>query len=394
MAQQGGREVTTPVVMGEQLDPPKYGESWSEAASRVFFAAYREYEQRVKFANAEGVVRRQLMGVSQLIPVYVQRCFAQHYYQRQILTAEELLNALKQHAGYNTAVGQMVRERAATEIRRVAKMQPGGGTVKDRVMHVSSALEKYFCDNPEVDALYRASNGEYLPGPAESVSIALVDGISPADFRNRVRTELTYVEGWKKQPNAVLRRMIDQAEAWKIVEAHGSSMAEVVEPFRVFLKQLMAGASRRTKRVARNRVIQEDAWTAERVRAWRAAQDLVAQAVPLYHPRPGCVVLMFPDASDFHWGSFLTQVPEEEFRSGVALENMSHEPLAFLSGSFKGSQLRWATVDKEGFAIVNTFRRLEYRISFPSSQPRLAQPRLRLSTCSIGARLWGCRVCG
>ena len=93
---------------------------------------------------------------------------------------------------------------------------------QDRVMHVSSALEKYFCDNPEGD-VYRASNGEYLPGPAESVSIALVDGISPADFRNRVRTELTYVEGWKKQPNAVLRRMIDQAEAWKIVEAHGSS---------------------------------------------------------------------------------------------------------------------------------------------------------------------------
>ena len=48
-----------------------------------------------------------------------------------------------------------------------------------------------------------------------------------------------------------------------------------------FLEQLMAGASRRTKRVARNRVIQEDAWTAERVRARRAAQDLVAQAVPL-----------------------------------------------------------------------------------------------------------------
>ena len=111
-----------------------------------------------------------------------------------------------------------MRERAATAIRRVAKMQPGGGTVKDRVMHVSSALEKYFCENPEVDALYRASNGEYLPGPAESVSIALVDGISPSDFCNRVRTQLTYVEGWKKQPNDVLRWMLDQAEAWKIVE--------------------------------------------------------------------------------------------------------------------------------------------------------------------------------
>ena len=53
------------------------------------------------------------------------------------------------------------------------------GTVNDRVMHVSSVLEKYFCENPDVDALYRASNGDYVPGPAESVSIALVDGISP-----------------------------------------------------------------------------------------------------------------------------------------------------------------------------------------------------------------------
>ena len=71
----------------------------------MFFASYREYEQRVKFANAEEVVRRQLMSVSQLIPVYVQRCVARHYYQRKVLTAEELLSALKQHAGYSTAGG-------------------------------------------------------------------------------------------------------------------------------------------------------------------------------------------------------------------------------------------------------------------------------------------------
>ena len=96
------------------------------------------------------------MGVSQLIPVYVQRCFAQHYFLRKVLTAEEMLNALEQHAGYSTAGGQMVRERAATEIRRVAKMQPGGGTVKDRVMHVSSALEKYF--------LRESGSRRFIPG--------------------------------------------------------------------------------------------------------------------------------------------------------------------------------------------------------------------------------------
>ena len=35
-------------------------------------------------------------------------------------------------------------------------------------------------------------------------------------------------------------------------------MAEMVETLRMFLEQLMAGASRRTELVARNRVIQED----------------------------------------------------------------------------------------------------------------------------------------
>ena len=39
---------------------------------------------------------------------------------------------------------------------------------------------------------------------------------------------------------------------------------------------------------------------------------------------------------------------------------MTHEPLGFLSGSFKGSQQWWATVDKESFAMVSTFMRLEY----------------------------------
>ena len=162
MARHEGREAATPVVMGEQLDPPKYGELWSEAASRVFFASYREHEQHVKFANAEGVVRRQLMSVSQLIPVYVQRSFAQHYYQRKVLNAEELLNALKQHAGYSTAGGQMVRERAATEIRRVAKIQPAGGTVKDRVIHVSSTLENNFFDYPEIDDTGLATGSTFL----------------------------------------------------------------------------------------------------------------------------------------------------------------------------------------------------------------------------------------
>ena len=47
---------------------------------------------------------------------------------------------------------------------------------------------------------------------------------------------------------------------------------------------------------------------------------------------------MFPDASECHWGSFVTQVPDAEMDQNLPVEDMTHEPLAFLSGTFKGSR--------------------------------------------------------
>ena len=80
----------------------------------------------------------------------------------------------------------------------------------------------------------------------------------------------------------------------------------------------------------------------------------------LSHPKSGYEVLMFPDAYDDHWLTFLKQVPTAELEGGVEVKKMSHEPLGFLSDTFRDSQQRWVTVDKEGFTIVSTFRRLEY----------------------------------
>ena len=73
---------------------------------------------------------------------------------------------------------------------------------------------------------------------------------------------------------------------------------------RVFLEAHMAGVNRLTKRVASNRTISAGEWTSELTGAWDTAQDLVAHAVALFHPKPGWVVLMFPDASDEHWAVF------------------------------------------------------------------------------------------
>lgn len=97
------------------------------------------------------------------------------------------------------------------------------------------------------------------------------------------------------------------------------SMVEVMEPLCIFLEELMAEVYRGSKRVACNRVIKEGAWMENRARALRGAQDLAARiAVPLCHPRPGWVSLVFPNASNLHWACF-SGVSMFELRSGASL---------------------------------------------------------------------------
>ena len=110
----------------------------------------------------------------------------------------------------------------------------------------------------------------------------------------------------------------------------------------------MGGIQCQTKRVASNWAMAEEASTREQVAAWKNAQDLVANAVALSHLKDGYEVLMFSDAFDNHWRSCLTHVPATEHEGGVEGVNVSHEPLGFLSGTFRGSQKRWSTVNKEG----------------------------------------------
>ena len=85
----------------------------------------------------------------------------------------------------------------------------------------------------------------------------------------------------------------------------------------MFLEEHLAGAKRCTKRVASNRAISAGEWTLGLIRTWEAAQDLVAHAVALSHRKPRWAVLMFPDASDEDWGSFLTQAPQEELDPAI-----------------------------------------------------------------------------
>jgi RNase H-like domain found in reverse transcriptase len=77
----------------------------------------------------------------------------------------------------------------------------------------------------------------------------------------------------------------------------------------------------------------------------------------LAFPDPGKRICVLTDASDCSYAGLVTQIHEEQL--DLPIEEQDHQPLAFLSGEFKGTQLRWTVPEKEGFAIVDTVTRVD-----------------------------------
>lgn len=50
----------------------------------------------------------------------------------------------------------------------------------------------------------------------------------------------------------------------------------------------------------------------------------MAHAVTLFH----LFLAVFPDAPDFHWGRFVTQVPDAEMEQHLSVDDITHEPFA------------------------------------------------------------------
>ena len=66
---------------------------------------------------------------------------------------------------------------------------------------------------------------------------------------------------------------------------------------------------------------------------------------------------MFTDASKHAWACVLTQEYEDEKDGKVFKIN---HPITFASDLFKGSQLNWAALTKEAFAIYSSIKKLSY----------------------------------
>ena len=182
----GTRSNVTPVVLLEDTRPPAYGDKYSEGASRTFYTKYTEYKKRVAHANTGGAIQREVVSIAELIPSHVQNAFARVYLESRTITPTQLVVAVESHAGHGEGA-EVELSAASAAVAKAFAMDTRGKTLLERVEPILSNLEKRFANNPNFETVYRGSDGQYHPGPAEIITKAPVEGLAPETVRQDVK---------------------------------------------------------------------------------------------------------------------------------------------------------------------------------------------------------------
>ena len=133
--------------------------------------------------------------------------------------------------------------------------------------------------------------------------------------------------------------------------------ADVTRPLYVLLEKIMKGMTSR-KSSDLKKIDLSKVWNEEAAAAWENVRNLLIQAVTLAVIDPQKVQCVYTDASQQCWSVVVTQIEESELF--LTLSEQHHQPLIFLSGTFKGASERWPIVDKEAFAIMMAVKRCDY----------------------------------
>ena len=84
---------------------------------------------------------------------------------------------------------------------------------------------------------------------------------------------------------------------------------------------------------------------------------MVLEEPILVYPVPSKPYVLFMDASKYAWSCILTQEYTHEIDCKTV--KILH-PISYQSGLFKGSQLNWACLTKEAYAIYMSIKKLDY----------------------------------
>ena len=121
-----------------------------------------------------------------------------------------------------------------------------------------------------------------------------------------------------------------------------------------------AGGSRKKKSIAKFN-LKDLGWSEEHENAFNDLQDQLQEATRLAHRNPDMTLCVHTDASDKHWAVCATQCDASELSKPIM--DQEHQPLAFLSGTFSEREEHWSTYEREAFAVIQAFRKLDYLLA-------------------------------
>ena len=96
-------------------------------------------------------------------------------------------------------------------------------------------------------------------------------------------------------------------------------------------------------------------WTNKCQVAFDTLKNTLIERPILVFPDPNKDYHLFTDASKAMWSAILMQD-----QNTVTSDSLDLQPIAYQSGTFKGSQLNWATLTKEAYAIYMAFQKFSF----------------------------------
>lgn len=106
-------------------------------------------------------------------------------------------------------------------------------------------------------------------------------------------------------------------------------------------------------------------WNNTHSEAFDRLQGRIKQATRLAYRNPKMVLCLHTDASDRHWAAAAAHCSPGDLSK--PLTDQSHQPLAFLSGTFSEREEHWSTYERKAFAVVQAFRKLDYLLAYDRS---------------------------
>ena len=98
-------------------------------------------------------------------------------------------------------------------------------------------------------------------------------------------------------------------------------------------------------------------WTKQCKKSFNHLREMLMQYPILQYPDPNREYFLYTDASGISWSGVLTQEYSDE------KGRMKFHPICYVSGQFRGSQINWAALTKEAYAIYMAVRCLSFYLT-------------------------------